>query len=51
MTEALRRGLAAQLPPGVLRGEVDIDEVYVVAGHEGNPAAVAKGGARRAAGG
>src|SRR4051812_39616550 len=40
MTEALRRGLTAKLPPVVLRGEVD--EVYVVAGHEGNPAAVAK---------
>jgi transposase-like protein len=51
MTEQLRRGLTAKLPPVVLRGEVEIDEVYVVAGHEGNPAAVAKGGARPAGGG
>jgi transposase-like protein len=51
MTEALRRGLTAKLPPVVLRGEVEIDEVYVVAGHKGNPAAVAKGGDRGAAGG
>ena len=43
MTEQLRRGLTAKLPPVVLRGEVEIDEVYVVAGHKGNPAAVAKG--------
>jgi transposase-like protein len=45
MTEALRRGLTAKLPPVILRGEVEIDEVYVVAGHNGNPAAVAKRGA------
>ena len=51
MTEALRQGLTAKLPPVVLRGEVEIDEVYVVAGHKGNPAAVAKGGARPAGGG
>ena len=43
MTEQLRRGLAAQLPAVVLDGEVEIDEVYVVAGHKGQPAAVAKG--------
>jgi transposase-like protein len=47
-TEALRRGLTAKLPPVVLRGEVEIDEVHAVAGHEGNPAAVAKRGARGA---
>ena len=44
MTEQLRRGLAAQLPAVILDGEVEIDEVYVVAGHKGQPAAVAKGG-------
>ena len=27
-----------------LEGEVEIDEVYVVAGHKGQPAAVAKRG-------
>src|ERR687893_145449 len=48
MTEQLRLGLTAKLPPARLEGEV---EVYVVAGHKGNPAAVAKRGARVAAGG
>jgi transposase-like protein len=48
MTEALRHGLAAKLPPARLEGEVEIDEVYVVAGHKGNPAAVAKKGVRAA---
>jgi transposase-like protein len=51
MTEALRRGLTAKLPPVILRGEVEIDEVYVVAGHKGNPAAVVKRGASAGAGG
>ena len=44
MTEQLRHGLAARLPPARLGGEVEIDEVYVVAGHKGRPADVAKGG-------
>jgi len=44
MAEQLRSGLAAKLPPARLEGEVEIDEVYVVAGHKGQPAAVAKGG-------
>ena len=44
MTEQLRCGLTAKLPPVVLRGEVEIDEVYVVAGHKGQPAAVAEKG-------
>ena len=51
MTEALRRGLTAKLPPVILRGEVEIDEAYVVAGHKGNPAAVARRGASAGAGG
>src|SRR3954447_18679037 len=51
MAEALGRGLTAKLPPVIVRGGVEIDEVYVVAGHEGNPAAVAKRGARGGAGG
>jgi len=45
MTEQLRTGLVAKSPPVTLEGEVEIDEVYVVAGHKGNPAAVAKRGA------
>ena len=51
MTEQLRRGLVAKAPPVRLEGEVEIDEVYVVAGHKGQPAAVAKRGARDAAAG
>ena len=51
MTERLRGGLAAKAPPVRLAGEVEIDEVYVVAGHKGQPAAVAKGGARDGAAG
>jgi len=42
MTEQLRRGLAAKTPAVELTGDVEIDEVYVVAGHKGQPAAVAK---------
>src|ERR671915_1045455 len=51
MTEALRGGLAAKAPAARLEGQVEIDEVYVVAGHKGQPAAVAKRGARDAAAG
>ena len=45
MTGSLRRGLAAGTPAVALDGEVEIDEVYVVAGHKGRPAAVAEKGA------
>jgi transposase-like protein len=51
MTEHLRQGLTAKTPAVILDGEIEIDEVYVVAGHKGNPAAVAKRGAPRDAGG
>ncbi len=52
MTEQLRRGLVSKAPTVSLTGEVEpdarassgIDEVYVVAGHKGQPAAVAKRG-------
>src|SRR4051794_41385069 len=44
MTEQLRGGLVAKASPMRLAGEVEIDEVYVVAGHKGQPAAVAKRG-------
>ena len=44
MTEALRGGLAAKAPAVRLVGEVEIDEVYVVDGHKGQPAAVAQRG-------
>src|SRR5829696_8679727 len=51
MTEQLRSGLVAKTPAARLQGEVEIDEVYVVAGHKGQPAAVAKGGDLDAAAG
>jgi transposase-like protein len=44
MTEQLRRGLVAKTPVVELTGEVEIDEVYVVAGHKGQPEQVAKRG-------
>ena len=44
MTEQLRGGLVAKAVPVRLEGEVEIDGVYVVAGHKGQPAVVAKGG-------
>lgn len=46
MTTHLRNGLSARVQTPVLSGEVEIDEVYVVAGHKGNPAAVQKRAAR-----
>jgi transposase-like protein len=49
MTEQLRGGLVAKAAPVRLAGEVEIDEVYVVAGHKGQPAAVAKRGGLGAA--
>src|SRR4029453_16807019 len=42
MTEHLRAGLVAKTPAVVLDGTVEVDEVDVVAGHKGHPAAVAK---------
>jgi transposase-like protein len=44
MAEQLRHGLVAKAPVAKLEGEVEIDEVYVVAGHKGQPAEVAKRG-------
>lgn len=45
MTEQLRQGVVAAQPEPVLSGEVECDEVYVVAGHKGHPEAVLKKGA------
>ena len=42
MATQLRAGIVAKQPPVVLSGEVECDEVYVVAGHKGNPDAVKK---------
>lgn len=37
------QGIVVRRPPVVLEGEVECDEVYVVAGHKGHPEAVKKG--------
>lgn len=42
MTEQLREGIVARQPEPLLAGEVECDEVYVVAGHQGHPDAVKK---------
>ena len=42
MTKQLREGVVAKKPTVTLSGEVECDEVYVVAGHKGHPAAVKK---------
>ena len=42
MTMQLREGVEQRREPTVLPGEVECDEVYVVAGHKGNPEAVKK---------
>ena len=44
MTTFLRQAIHAQRTPPVLEGEVEFDEVYIVAGHKGQPAAVQKAG-------
>jgi hypothetical protein len=50
MTSCLREGLVANAPTVKLEGVVEIDEVYVVAGHKGNPTATQKKVAPGAAG-
>jgi transposase-like protein len=47
MTTQLRAGVVQRKPAPQLSGEVECDEVYVVAGHKGNPAEVRKKGVRR----
>lgn len=42
MTEQLRQGIVAAEPEPLLSGEVECDEVYIVAGHKGQPEAVKK---------
>jgi len=37
MTEALRHGIVAKTPDMVLSGDVEFDELYVVAGHKSLP--------------
>jgi transposase-like protein len=51
MTCQLRQGIVTQKPTPTLTGEVECDEVYIVAGHKGQPEAVVKkGGADGGAG-
>ena len=45
MTTQLRQGIVTQAPSPTLSGEVECDEVYIVAGHKGQPDEVAKKGA------
>lgn len=47
MTMQLREGVEQRREPTILSGEVECDEVYVVAGHKGNPTAVKKKGAKQ----
>ena len=42
MASVLRSGVVEKKPEVKLSGEVECDEVYVVAGHKGNPDAVKK---------
>ncbi len=42
MTTRLREGIVERQEPIILESEVECDEVYVVAGHKDNPAAVKK---------
>src|SRR5215212_9608167 len=49
MTEQLRSGLVAKSPAVMLEDEVELDEVYVVAGHKGQPVAK-RGGSDAVAG-
>jgi transposase-like protein len=51
MVQQLRQGIVDRRPAASLEGEVECDEVYVVAGHKGNPAAVEKKGELAGAGG
>jgi transposase-like protein len=46
MIQQLREGIVARRPQALLEGEVECDEVYVVAGHKGHPEAVQKKGVR-----
>jgi hypothetical protein len=42
MASQLREGIVQRQPEITLSGEVECDEVYVVAGHKGHPEAVKK---------
>ena len=42
MSQQLRSGIVAKKPEVILEGEVECDEVYVVAAHKGQPDAAKK---------
>jgi len=44
MTRQLREGIVTKKPEPQLSGEVECDEVYIIAGHKGHPEAVEKKG-------
>lgn len=44
MTTQLRTGVVKKKPVVILQGEVECDEVYVIAGHKGHPGAVREQG-------
>jgi len=44
MTTELREGIETKTEAVVLSGNVEMDEVYITAGHKGNPEAVKKNG-------
>jgi len=46
MASQLRQGIVNKKPAVILQEEVECDEVYVTAGHKGNPKAVKKKGAK-----
>lgn len=46
MVKQLREGIVAAKPVAKLQDIVECDEVYIVAGHKGNPAAVVKKGGK-----
>jgi hypothetical protein len=46
MTSLLREGVYEKRPQEVLGGEVEFDELYVIAGHKGHPEAVKKRAAK-----
>jgi len=50
MATLMREGVVVRKPEAKLSGEVECDEVYVVAGHKGHPDAVRKKGERDGAG-
>lgn len=49
MASQLREGIVQKKPPVQLSGHVECDEVYIVAGHKGQPEAVKKKAGRRGA--